>query len=500
MVWMIVGSFIDLVGAEKTSATSLVEKLQSQPILSVAIVLVLVAFILAYILSNKPKKNLPPTISGPIPFVGCAFKYAQDPPALLKEGYEKFGEVFSIYLFGERMTILAGPEPMKVFFTAKEDAFSANQAYRFTVPVFGKGVVYDVDPDVLVEQKRMIKDSLTTTRFKKYIEMIVEETENYFEENWGDKGEKDILDAFNKLTVYTSTRCLQGQEVRDQFNEEFASLYMDLDAALSPIGFFFPNAPLPSMRRRDGARKKLGELFEKIMEDRKKNPINEERHDILQTLMECTYKDGSPVPAQEIVGLLVALLLAGQHTSNVTSTWLGLFLLNNPKDYERALEEQERIMEGKEKLGYDELKSMEFLERAMKETLRLRPPIIMLMRRVLQDVECKGYTIPAGSLVSVAPCLTHRLETLWENPNAFDPDRYLPEREKGLDRYAHIAFGSGRHKCSGEIFAYIQIKTIWSVLLRKYKMKLVGKLPEPDYTTLIAGPIPPCTIQYEKRK
>lgn len=175
------------------------------------------------------------------------------------------------------MTVLAGPEPSKLFFTSKVDVFSASEAYNFTVPVFGKGVVYDADPEILVEQKRLIKDSLTPTRFRKYVDLIVEETEQYFERVWGDSGEKNILEAFNQVTVWTSTRCLQGQEVRDTFDLEFAKLYNDLDAALSPIGFFFPNAPLPAMRRRDKARKKLGELFENIIKERKKNPDVEVR-------------------------------------------------------------------------------------------------------------------------------------------------------------------------------------------------------------------------------
>jgi cytochrome P450 len=67
----------------------------------------------------------------------------------------------------------------------------------------------------------------------------------------------------------------QGKEIREKFNLYFADLYNDLDAALSPIGFFFPNLPLPSMRRRDNARKKLNELFDQIIKNRLANP-NEE--------------------------------------------------------------------------------------------------------------------------------------------------------------------------------------------------------------------------------
>lgn len=81
-------------------------------------------------------------------------------------------------------------------------------------------------------------------------------------------------------------------------------------------------------------------------------------------------------------------------------------------------------MNGKDGLTFEELKEMNHLEHVMKETLRLHPPIIMMMRRVLQDVQFKGFTIAKGTLVSVSPILSHHLPHLWSNPEKFDPDRH----------------------------------------------------------------------------
>jgi len=339
---------------------------------------------------------------------------------------------------------------------------------------------------------------LTTSRFRTYIDAIAEETHKYFDETWGNEGTADLLSSFNGVTVLTSTRCLQGQEVRDSFTADFAKLYLDLDAALSPVGFFFPNAPLAAMRRRDHSRKALGALFSKIMKKRREDPTELDKHpDIMSTLMTSTYKDGSPVPDEEVVGLLVALLLAGQHTSNVTGTWLGIFLLTNKNELGRVLKEQDDVLQGRDSLTFEDIENFKVLERAMTETLRMRPPIIMLMRRVLQDVQYKDYVIPKGSIVSVAPALVHNMEENWAEPEKFVPDRHLQPKS---DRYAFIGFGAGRHQCSGESFAYVQIKSIWSILLRKYDMELVTPFPDPDYTTLIAGPQAPVMIKYKKKQ
>lgn len=86
------------------------------------------------------------------------------------------GENFGIYLFGQQLFFLNSPEGLKFFFTAKEDLISARHAYKFTVPVFGPRVVYDVDSEVLVEQKKFLKDGFTTERFRAYTDMIAHET------------------------------------------------------------------------------------------------------------------------------------------------------------------------------------------------------------------------------------------------------------------------------------------------------------------------------------
>lgn len=160
--------------------------------------------------------------------------------------------------------------------------------------------------------------------------LIEKETEEYFNRHWPDEGEAELMQTFNEVTVLTSTSCLQGKEIRDK-SSEFAQLYWDLDKSLSAIGFFFPNIPLPTMIGRDKARKKMGDMFMEIIKNRRANPDQTLEHeDIIQTFMDSKYKDGRSVPDEHIVSLMIALLLAGQHTSNVTGAWTGIHVLQNP--------------------------------------------------------------------------------------------------------------------------------------------------------------------------
>lgn len=99
-------------------------------------------------------------------------------------------------------------------------------------------------------------------------------------------------------------------------------------------------------------------------------------------------------------------------------------LLNNPDCMAKVMKEQEEVCAGKTWVGYDEIKSMVYLEACMKETLRMHPPLIMLFRKVLADFQFEGKTIPAGSFVGVSPILIHALPRYWDNPDKFMPERH----------------------------------------------------------------------------
>lgn len=394
---------------------------------------------------------------------------------------------------------MAGADAQKVFYEAPEDVLCARKAYSFTIPVFGSDVVYDTDHTTFGHQRKFVSSSLTMKRFSIYVDLIRQETEAYLDEHWGQSGSHDLLDELNTLTVLTSTRTLQGPEVRSRFTREFAQLYNDLDRALGAISFYYPNLPIPLHSRRDKARILIGNLYQDIINNRRRT--GEITEDMIHTLMNSEYPGGVQVPDDQIAGMCVALLLAGQHTSNVTSTWTGCHMLMYPHIMQKVMEEHNRVFPFDKpfEIDYEKYKQLPYMNNVIKETLRVRPPIIMVVRKAEVDIPYKQYVIPKGSLVGVSPALSMRLPEFYSNPDEFDPDRFSPERAEGNKPYSYLAFSAGRHACIGEKFAYLQIAVIWSVLLRRYKFELVNKNVQPDYTTLIVAPIGPVTVKYSPR-
>ena len=152
----------------------------------------------------------------------------------------------------------------------------------------------------------------------------------------------------------------------------------------------------------------------------------------------------------------------------------------------------------------DAVNEMELMHNCMREALRLHPPLVLLMRKVLKSIKVnaggRSYDIPKGDTVMISPSVGMRLESVFPKASTFDPDRYAPGREEHKKPFAYLGFGGGMHACMGNAFAFVQVKTILSVLFRLYDIELVaGDLPECDYEAMVVGPKGDCRVKYSKK-
>ena len=265
---------------------------------------------------------------------------------------------------------MIGPEAQEIFFKASDDVLSQNEVYDFMQPVFGSGIVYDASKKNRQVQFQTMANGLRTSRLKAYVSKIEDETRKYLKEFWkGESGEVNLLTALSELTILTASRCLHGEDVRTHIFKEVQELYHDLDHGLTPLTVFWPNAPTSAHHKRNAARRSMVELFSKVIAQRREHPERSDGTDILSLFMDIKYKDGTPISMEQVTGLLIALLFAGQHTSCISSTWTSMFIANDKKFVDRVIEEQKKIMKGDltKKLEYEHLQEMEFLHNCMRE-------------------------------------------------------------------------------------------------------------------------------------
>ncbi|KAI9005243.1 cytochrome P450 [Gaertneriomyces semiglobifer] len=471
-------------------------------------------------------KNLPPHHPSVIPFVGEAASFGVDPVKFLEECKAKYGNTFTFTMMGRKMTFCLGPDGNHFFFNVKLANATAEGAYdKLTVPVFGTEVVYDCDNAVFMEQKKFVKDALTTSAFKSYVPIITQEYRDFFA-GWTDKGRIELFPEMAELTIRTASHCLMGKEIRKQLHSNVAKLYHDLDGGFRPINVFFRWLPLPSYFKRDRANRIMTETFGRILNERRAK-ADFQNHDILQALMDGVYRDGSKMSDIAIAHMMIAALMAGQHTSSTTTSWMLFELAKAPHVVEALLKEQSEVLTGKPDtpikdlpdFDYDQLRKFTLLDCAMKETLRLHPPIHTIMRLVIKDLEYNGFTIPAGHFLCGSPAVSQLDPQRFPNPKKFDPWRFMGDNEgagewtiNGVDiaqksaRSNFLPFGAGRHRCIGEAFAYVQIKTLMAHFIRDFKHDLARDangekiFPKMDYTSLIVMPEKPSFIEFERRK
>ena len=131
----------------------------------------------------------------------------------------------------KKLTFLIGPYVCPHFFKAPDDVMSQDEVYRFNIPTFGPGVVYDVGHKIRGEQFRMFGEALKTENLIGYLPLFKMETEDFFSK-WGERGTVELFDELSQLTTLTAARTLLGREIRENLFGEVAKLLHALDAGL----------------------------------------------------------------------------------------------------------------------------------------------------------------------------------------------------------------------------------------------------------------------------
>lgn len=446
----------------------------------------------------SPNKQ-PPKMPGAWPLLGHMLEFGKNPFDYMMRLRNTLGEIGEFRMFHQKMVLMTGPEANEAFFRASDAQLDQSQAYKIMTPIFGKGVVFDAPPHKKDQQLKMLMPVLRDKPMRGYAQVIVQEVEEMIA-NWGDTGEIDLLEFMKELTIYTSSHCLLGDEFRYELNEEFAKIYHDLEKGVNPLAFVFPYLPLPVFRRRDKARARLQELVTGIIAKRAQK--SEKSEDAFQLLIDAKYDDGSSLSAHEITGMLIGTIFAGHHTTAGTAAWTLLELARRPENMLKVLEELDAHFGVDGEVTFQSLRETPVLESVIKEVLRLHPPLIFLIRKVMQDFHFKDYTVKAGKYVCASPRVSHRIAEVFPDPEKFDPDRYSDARQEDAKPYSWIAFGGGKHKCSGNAFAMLQLKAIFSILLRRYTFELINEKDsyQDDFTQMVVQPLSPCRVRYVKRK
>ncbi|MFC5731036.1 MULTISPECIES: cytochrome P450 [Nocardioides] len=423
-----------------------------------------------------------------------------DPIGLFTRVRTECGDVGRFRLADKDVVLVTGAEANEAFFRAPDEVLDQAAAYPFMTPIFGKGVVFDASPE---ERQQMLKNQALRGDMMRGHAQTIEAEIRRMVADWGDEGEVDLLDFFAELTIYTTSACLIGKPFREELDGRFAHHYHELERGTDAIAYVDPYADIESFQLRDAARLKLVELVQGIIDRRReRGTVPRDERDLLDVLISID------MSADYITGIFISMMFAGHHTSSGTASWAMIELLRHPDVMADVVAELDALYgtgadgTGPVEVSFQALRSIPVLESVLKETLRLHPPLIILMRLVQEEFELLGQRIPPGTLIAASPRVSNRIEEDFPGADTFDPGRYIDPRQEDLqNRWTWIPFGAGKHRCVGNAFAMMQMKAIFSVTLRDFEFEMAqpSESYRDDCSKMVIQLEQPCLVRYRRR-
>jgi cytochrome P450 len=236
--------------------------------------------------------------------------------------------------------------------------------------------------------------------------------------------------------------------------------------------------PFPGRLRATKARDFLHENMQRIIAGRR--ATSAARRDLLDLLLAVSDTEtGRRMSDSDLVNNLLTFIAAGHETTAVALTWTLWLLAKDEAVQQRLVEEVSAVM-GSGAIEAAHIEELAFHRQVIEEAMRLYPPVPALARQAKAETTLGEHHVKSSTQIAIPIFALHRHVRLWENPNAFDPDRFAPDQVKARPRYAHLPFGAGPRVCIGASFAMIEAVTILAALVRAFRFQRVpGHKPKP---------------------
>ena len=392
---------------------------------------------------------------------------------LLVQMRRRFGPMFTLEIAYEgKWVVVADPDLIKQVFTGDPKVFHAGEGNDILRPLLGEHSLLTLDEAAHMSQRKLLLPPFHGRRMEGY-EATMREIAVREIESWPTGVPYRLRPRMQALTLEIIIETVFGVRGGERLDPLRTALRSFLDMLTDPR-FLVPMLAIgpdrirssPPFRRRVD---RVADLIGAEIAERRAVADLEERDDILSLLVAARHEDGSPMSDAEIHDELLTLLVAGHETTATALSWAVERLIRHPDKLARLREEVEA--------GEDA-----YLTATIQETLRLRPVIVGVLRRLTEEVELGGYRLPAG--VTVVPCihLAHRDPTIYPEPDRFRPERFL---ETPPGTYTWIPFGGGVRRCLGASFAQQEMAIVLEELVARRMLRPVDPAPERNFRRAI---------------
>ncbi|EPS66684.1 hypothetical protein M569_08091, partial [Genlisea aurea] len=434
----------------------------------IIIIIPIIYFLFTSLISRRSSKSppaLPPGTMG-WPYIGETLKlYSQNPNTFFSSKVKKYGSIFKSYILGCPCVIISSPETAKLVLVSKADLFKP------TFPaskerMLGKQAIFFHQGDYHSKLRRLVLRSFMPESIKGIVPRI-ESIAVASLESWKQRG---IITTYQEMKTYAFNVALLSILGKEEihYREDLKRCYYILEKGYNSMPV---NLPGTLFHRAMKARKELSRILSEILSLRRRRTTAEkEDHggDLLGSFM----AESQALSDEQIADNIIGVIFAARDTTASVLTWILKFLAENPTVLQSVTEEQQNIMEDKEKrLRWEDTKKMPITTRVIQETLRVASILSFTFREAVEDVELNGYLIPKGWKVLPLFRHIHHSPENFTDPEKFDPSRF----ETAPKPNTFMPFGNGIHSCPGNELAKLEILVLLHHLTTKYRWKTVNR-------------------------
>ena len=428
---------------------------------------------------------LPPRAPGPTDPYGLlnvAKMTAEGTLAFLRRLTDEHGDVVQLKIFGRDYFLLNHPDDIEDVLVKQAAVMGRDEYVVVLERALGQGLLTS-SGELWRRQRKLMAQAFTPRRIRDYGETMARVTAAAL--RYTDGEIINIHVEMARITMEVVAAVLFGATLRPS---DLAMVGESLDV----LNTFFANSPeamlkvpawvpTPLNRQVTAAVARLDGLIYGILAARRderamRTPTRDardgEKEDLLGVLLSAQDEGGETMTDRQLRDEAMTLFLAGHETTALALAYTFYLLSTHPVAERRVREELDRVL-GDRLPTADDVKQLVFTERVLRESMRLYPPAWTTGRQAEADVVVGGYRVPKGSQLLMSQWIVHRDSRFFPDPEAFDPDRWLPERAKTLPKFAYFPFGGGPRVCIGNHFAMMEATLILAVVLKRYHLELL---------------------------
>jgi cytochrome P450 len=434
--------------------------------------------------------------------LGSLPQFRRNPLELLMRGFRDHGDVVHFRMFTRDLVLLAHPRAVR--WVLQEHAGNYDKRTRgFEVlrAYLRKGLLTS-EGDHWLRQRRIAQPAFHHSRIAGFGQSMTLAAGELVDRWLGTSAPEvvNVTAEMMRLTLRIVGETLLSTDVSREADRVGQALKVTLRRANEAIGRVVPLPrwwPTPANRQLRAAMRTLDDVILEIIAGRRTGESDPD--DLLSMLMHARDEDtGEGMSDPQLRDEVMTIFLAGHETTAIALGWTWYLLAQHEAVRQRLHSEIGTVLDGRTPT-VDDLPRLGYVERVIKESMRLYPPAWVISRRAIMDDVIGGFRIPAGAVVLVSPYVTHRHPRFWANAEDFDPDRFEAARQAERPPFAHFPFGGGPRQCIGNNFAMMELVLVVTTIAQRCRLVLPSGVSIGTNPSITLRPATPITMRVHPR-